>query len=133
MSHSSWQYLKHVRPFKDVPIFERFPILICVTFVWIYAIILTASGAYRHKPSLTQLSCRTDKANLISTAPWYVYEQLLYCGLTFSIFSLLMSHQVQIPIPSPVGPSNVCSRPFVCYDVCGSCIHGRGINQADCG
>lgn len=64
------QYLKHVRPFRDIPIFERFPVLICVTIVWIYSVILTASGAYRHRPSITQHNCRTDRANLISTAPW---------------------------------------------------------------
>ena len=60
-----------MRPFRDIPIFERFPVLICVTIVWIYSVILTASGAYRHKPVITQNSCRTDRANLISTAPWY--------------------------------------------------------------
>lgn len=64
------QYLKHVRPFRDLPIFERFPVLICVTIVWIYSVILTAGGAYRNKPMKTQLSCRTDRANLITTAPW---------------------------------------------------------------
>ncbi|KAK8637290.1 hypothetical protein V6N13_064713 [Hibiscus sabdariffa] len=36
----------------------------------IYSLILTASGAYRHKSIATQLSCRTDRANLILTAPW---------------------------------------------------------------
>ena len=66
------QYLKQVRPIRDVPIFERFPVLICVAIIWIYSLILTASGAYRDKPNSTQLSCRTDRANLISTAPWYV-------------------------------------------------------------
>ncbi|KAH9749066.1 nucleobase-ascorbate transporter 2 [Citrus sinensis] len=29
-----------------------------------------ASGAYKHRPDLTQMNCRTDKANLISSAPW---------------------------------------------------------------
>jgi len=66
------QYLKHVRLYRDIPIFERFPVLICVTIVWIYSVILTASGAYRHKPTITQNSCRTDRANLISKAPWYL-------------------------------------------------------------
>ena len=66
------QYLKHVRPFREVPIFERFPVLICIAIIWIYSLILTASGAYRGKPSKTQISCRTDRADLISTAPWYL-------------------------------------------------------------
>ncbi|CAI0417510.1 unnamed protein product [Linum tenue] len=80
------QYLKHVRPFRDVPIFERFPVLICVTIVWIYSIILTASGAYRNRPDRTQRSCRTDRANLISTAPWFMFPYPLQWGPpTFSV------------------------------------------------
>lgn len=65
------QYLKHYRPFKDIPIFERFPVLICVAIIWIYSVILTAGGAYNHRPLTTQNSCRTDRANLISSAPWF--------------------------------------------------------------
>lgn len=74
------QYLKHIRPFKDIPIFERFPVLISISIIWIYAVILTAAGAYRHKPTLTQLSCRTDKANLVSTAPWFKFPYPLQWG-----------------------------------------------------
>ncbi|KAK9666586.1 hypothetical protein RND81_14G195900 [Saponaria officinalis] len=74
------QYLKHIRPLRDVPIFERFPIIICVSIVWIYAIILTAAGAYRHTPARTQISCRTDRANLISTAPWFKFPYPLQWG-----------------------------------------------------
>ncbi|KAJ9686524.1 hypothetical protein PVL29_015430 [Vitis rotundifolia] len=74
------QYLKHVRPLRGVPIFERFPVLICVTIVWIYALILTASGAYRGRPIQTQISCRTDKANLISSAPWFKFPYPLQWG-----------------------------------------------------
>ena len=75
------QYLKHVRPFRDLPIFERFPVLICVTIVWIYSVILTASGAYRNKPMKTQISCRTDRANLITTAPWWAETPSLDCWM----------------------------------------------------
>ncbi|KAL3615283.1 N-terminal acetyltransferase [Castilleja foliolosa] len=64
------QYLKHVKPLRDFPIFERFPVLISISIMWIYSLILTASGAYRSRPHETQLSCRTDRANIISTAPW---------------------------------------------------------------
>ncbi|GAB2233781.1 hypothetical protein Droror1_Dr00003010 [Drosera rotundifolia] len=74
------QYLKHIRPFKDIPIFERFPVLISISIIWIYAVILTAAGAYRHKPTLTQLSCRTDKANLVSAAPWFKFPYPLQWG-----------------------------------------------------
>ncbi|KAK9666309.1 hypothetical protein RND81_14G176300 [Saponaria officinalis] len=55
------QYLKHIKLLRDVPIFERFPIIIM------------SAGAYRHTPARTQMSCRTDRANLISTAPWFKF------------------------------------------------------------
>ncbi|CAM8900743.1 hypothetical protein QQ045_009756 [Rhodiola kirilowii] len=74
------QYMKHVKVMKDVPIFERFPVLICIAIMWIYALILTACGAYRGSPTKTQLSCRTDKANLISTAPWFMFPYPLQWG-----------------------------------------------------
>ena len=74
-----------MRPFRDIPIFERFPVLICVPFVWIYAVILTAGGAYRHKSDITQHSCRTDRANLISTAPWYLKKHVLISSNRFKL------------------------------------------------
>nr|XP_010920318.1 nucleobase-ascorbate transporter 2 isoform X2 [Elaeis guineensis] len=63
------QYLKHLHA-RRVPILERFALLISITIIWVYAHILTVSGAYRHRPLLTQINCRTDRANLISSAPW---------------------------------------------------------------
>lgn len=63
------QYLKHLQT-KQVPILERFALLISVAVIWAYAHLLTASGAYKHHPEETQMHCRTDKANLISSAPW---------------------------------------------------------------
>ncbi|KAK4492817.1 hypothetical protein RD792_000142 [Penstemon davidsonii] len=74
------QYLKHVKPLKECPIFERFPVLICVSIIWLYSSILTASGAYRNSPHKTQISCRTDRANLISTAPWIMMPYPLQWG-----------------------------------------------------
>jgi len=65
------QYLKHIQA-RDLPVFERFPVLICITLVWAYAHLLTASGAYKHVPERTKINCRTDRAHLISSAPWYV-------------------------------------------------------------
>lgn len=67
------QYLKHVKPLRDFPICERFPVLISVSIIWIYSLILTASGAYRGKPNATQISCRTDRAGLITSAPWLCF------------------------------------------------------------
>ncbi|KAL1562367.1 N-terminal acetyltransferase [Salvia divinorum] len=74
------QYLKHIKPMRDFPIFERFPVLICVTIIWIYSLVLTASGAYRGRPQNTQINCRTDRANLISTAPWFKFPYPLQWG-----------------------------------------------------
>ncbi|XP_071930585.1 nucleobase-ascorbate transporter 2-like isoform X3 [Coffea arabica] len=63
------QYLKHFQT-RQLPVLERFALIISVTVIWAYAHLLTASGAYKHRPEITQRNCRTDKANLISTAPW---------------------------------------------------------------
>lgn len=63
------QYLKYFQ-IRQLPMLERFALLISVTVIWAYAHLLTASGAYKHRPEKTQLNCRTDRANLISTAPW---------------------------------------------------------------
>lgn len=63
------QYLKHFQ-IRQLPMLERFALLLSVTVIWAYAHLLTASGAYKHRPEKTQFNCRTDRANLISTAPW---------------------------------------------------------------
>ena len=102
------QYLKHVRPFRDVPIFERFPVLICVAIIWIYSLILTASGAYRGKTGRTQNSCRTDRANLISTAPWYVKRltsaSLMLCCVFCRLWFFLCYFRFKFPYPLQWGP-----------------------------
>ncbi|KAJ3693278.1 hypothetical protein LUZ60_008758 [Juncus effusus] len=74
------QYAKNKRPFRDIPIFERFSPIICVMAVWILATIFTAAGAYNHRPIRTQDSCRTDRANLISSAPWFKFPYPLQWG-----------------------------------------------------
>ncbi|VFQ60489.1 unnamed protein product [Cuscuta campestris] len=96
------QYLKHVRPVREFPIFERFPILICVAIVWLYSIVLTAGGAYRGKPLHTQLSCRTDRANIISTAPWFKFPYPLQWGAptfaaghSFAVMSAVLVSMVE--------------------------------------
>ncbi|CAN1124240.1 Nucleobase-ascorbate transporter 1 [Linum perenne] len=106
------QYLKHVRPFRDVPIFERFPVLICVTIVWIYSIILTAGGAYRDKPDRTQRSCRTDRANLISSAPWFMFPYPLQWGPpTFSAgHCFAMMSAVLVSMVESTGAYKAASR-----------------------
>ncbi|PSS04848.1 Nucleobase-ascorbate transporter like [Actinidia chinensis var. chinensis] len=63
------QYLRNVQT-RQLPILERFALLISIIVIWAYAHLLTASGAYKHRPEVTQINCRTDRANLISSAPW---------------------------------------------------------------
>ncbi|GMP53879.1 hypothetical protein CsSME_00019211 [Camellia sinensis var. sinensis] len=106
------QYLKHVRPLRDLPIFERFPILICITIIWIYAVILTACGAYRNKPPMTQVSCRTDKAYLITTAPWFMFPYPLQWGPpTFSAgHSFAMMSAVLVSMVESTGAYMAASR-----------------------
>ncbi|CAI9090241.1 OLC1v1024971C1 [Oldenlandia corymbosa var. corymbosa] len=74
------QYLKHFKPLRDFPIFERFPVLICVAIIWLYSVILTYGGAYREASPRTQFSCRVDRANIISTAPWFKFPYPLQWG-----------------------------------------------------
>lgn len=106
------QYLKHVRPFRDVPIFERFPVLFCVSIIWIYSLILTASGAYQDKRDRTQISCRTDRANLISTAPWFKFPYPLQWGPpTFSAgHSFAMMSAVLVSMVESTGAYKATSR-----------------------
>lgn len=63
------QYLP--RLIKSKPhLCERFAVLFSVAIVWLYAQLLTSTAVYNHKPAATQLSCRTDRAGLISEASW---------------------------------------------------------------
>ncbi|XP_057506007.1 nucleobase-ascorbate transporter 1-like isoform X1 [Actinidia eriantha] len=105
-------YLKHVRPLRNLPIFERFPVLISVTIIWIYATILTASRAYHDKPSLTQQSCRTDKADLIATAPWFKFPYPLQWGPpTFAAgHSFAMMSAVLVSMVESTGAYKAASR-----------------------
>lgn len=105
------QYLKHIR-LRDVPVFERFPVLICVSIIWIYSVILTASGAYRGKPGKTQVSCRTDKANLISAAPWFKFPYPFQWGApTFAAgHSFAMMSAVLVSMIESTGAYKAASR-----------------------
>lgn len=63
------QYMPHV-PHSGKHIFDRFAVIFSVVIVWIYAHLLTVGGAYNGRAPKTQMSCRTDRAGLISGAPW---------------------------------------------------------------
>ncbi|KAG6686642.1 hypothetical protein I3842_11G030300 [Carya illinoinensis] len=63
------QYMPHVLH-RGKHIFDRFAVIFSVVIVWIYAHLLTVGGAYNGAAPKTQASCRTDRAGLISGAPW---------------------------------------------------------------
>lgn len=63
------QYLKGIDP-RAHSVLERFALLFCIAFVWVFAVILTVSGAYNNVGHQTQASCRTDRSGLLSSAPW---------------------------------------------------------------
>ncbi|XP_010429674.1 PREDICTED: nucleobase-ascorbate transporter 3 isoform X2 [Camelina sativa] len=65
----SQQYVKHFIP-RISMILERYALLVCLALIWAFAAILTVSGAYNNVPVATKQSCRTDRAFLISSAPW---------------------------------------------------------------
>lgn len=65
----SQQYLKNIHP-RIHMVLERFALLFCIGIVWAFAAILTVAGAYNNVSPLTKQSCRTDRAFLMSTAPW---------------------------------------------------------------
>ncbi|KAF7829729.1 nucleobase-ascorbate transporter 3 [Senna tora] len=64
------QYLKRIVHPAVGHILERFALLMCIGVIWAFAAILTVAGAYNTTKEDTQLSCRTDRSYLMSSAPW---------------------------------------------------------------
>ncbi|KAF8391833.1 hypothetical protein HHK36_022171 [Tetracentron sinense] len=73
-------YLKHINILKDLPVFERFSVLISTMVIWIYSYLLTILGVYKHVHEKTKDHCRADRAHLISTAPWFKFPYPLQWG-----------------------------------------------------
>ncbi|KAG5019738.1 hypothetical protein JHK87_015593 [Glycine soja] len=71
------QYVPHVLH-SGKHIFDRFAVLFTIVIVWIYAHLLTVGGAYNDAPHKTQISCRTDRAGLIDSAPWCARDGLIW-------------------------------------------------------
>ncbi|XWS52736.1 hypothetical protein CRYUN_Cryun11dG0097500 [Craigia yunnanensis] len=69
------QYLPRYIELKQ-PICDRFAVLFTVAVTWLFAQLLTSTTVYKHKPENTQISCRTDRAGLISTAPCQLVHSL---------------------------------------------------------
>ncbi|KAI4389560.1 hypothetical protein MLD38_001775 [Melastoma candidum] len=65
----SQQYLKQIVPNADT-VLERYSLLLCIGLSWTFAAILTVAGAYNNVGEQTKLSCRTDRAYLLTSAPW---------------------------------------------------------------
>ena len=66
----SLQYLKNIHK-RAHSLLERFGMLFCIMIIWSFAAILTAAGAYNNVSEKTKQHCRTDRSNLMSSAPWY--------------------------------------------------------------
>jgi nucleobase transporter 1/2 len=65
------QYLHRCRYISTKkPTFDRFAVLFSIAIAWLFAQLLTSSTLYNNKPEVTQNSCRTDRAGLISSAKW---------------------------------------------------------------
>ncbi|KAJ6903380.1 nucleobase-ascorbate transporter 7-like [Populus alba x Populus x berolinensis] len=63
------QYMPHLIR-GERAVFDRFAVIFSVVIVWIYAHLLTVSGAYKNAGPTTQTSCRTDRAGIIGASPW---------------------------------------------------------------
>jgi hypothetical protein len=71
------QYLPHAVHMVK-PVFDRFSVIFTIAIVWLYAYILTVSGAYKNARTKTQVHCRVDRSGLISGASWLVvYVQFM--------------------------------------------------------
>ncbi|ESW32808.1 hypothetical protein PHAVU_001G018700 [Phaseolus vulgaris] len=64
------QYLKRLLHHAAHHVLERFALLLCIAVIWAFAAILTVAGAYNTAKTQTQVSCRTDRSYLMSSAPW---------------------------------------------------------------
>ncbi|CAL0311922.1 unnamed protein product [Lupinus luteus] len=63
------QYMPHLLKGQKV-IYSRLAVIFSIVIVWIYAHLLTLSGAYKHVSPVTQNTCRTDHAGIVSGAAW---------------------------------------------------------------
>ncbi|KAG4382466.1 hypothetical protein GLYMA_14G089036v4 [Glycine max] len=73
------QYLNRYIGTKK-PIFDRYSVLFTVSSAWLFALFLTSCTLYNHKPESTQNSCRTDRAGLMSAAPWVYFPRFFPWG-----------------------------------------------------
>lgn len=93
------QYLQRYMQ-QERPIYDRFAVLMSVVVVWLYAQLLISSTIYKHKPENNQISCRTDRAGLITEAPWvYIPYPFQWRAPTFNVgeaFAMMASSFVSL-------------------------------------
>ena len=100
-----FQYLASlVKPFQAHG--RRYAAVLTIGFIWAFAAILTAAGAFKNSSPKTQFYCRTDRSNLISAASWCVYlsKHTAFASFFTIVFLTLMSLM-----------KGVCSYSFVYY------------------
>ncbi|QCD99042.1 solute carrier family 23 [Vigna unguiculata] len=73
------QYLNRYIGIKK-PIYDRYSVLFTVTIAWLFALFLTSCTVYNHKSESTQNNCRTDRAGLITAAPWVYFPGFFQWG-----------------------------------------------------
>ncbi|KAJ7566678.1 hypothetical protein O6H91_02G114300 [Diphasiastrum complanatum] len=96
------QFLRNVKLRKQMPIFERFPIIFSVAITWAYAYILTVGKAYKHATEKGKMHCRTDQSHLIDSAPWvrlpYPLEwgaPTFNAGYVFAVMASVLVAQIE--------------------------------------
>lgn len=97
------QYLKNIKILKDLPVFERFGVLISIMIIWTYSFLLTVGGAYKHVSHETKVHCRTDSAHLLSSTPWIKFPYPLEWGAptfnaghSFAMMSAVIVSQIEV-------------------------------------
>ncbi|XP_014503400.1 putative nucleobase-ascorbate transporter 10 [Vigna radiata var. radiata] len=73
------QYLNRYIGMKR-PICDRYSVLFTVTIAWLFALFLTSCTVYNNKSESTQNNCRTDRAGLITAAPWVYFPGFFQWG-----------------------------------------------------
>ena len=88
---------------------------ICIAVVWAYAQILTSGGAYKHSPMITQINCRTDRANLISSAPWLAPSSNFHVSVIYDLDRLCTWKGLKSEKFRCVRIGRLISHPKFCY------------------
>ncbi|CAJ1972797.1 unnamed protein product [Sphenostylis stenocarpa] len=72
-------YANHYIGIKKL-MYDRYSVLFTVTIAWLFALFLTSCTVYNHKSESTQNNCRTDRAGLVTAAPWVYFPGFFQWG-----------------------------------------------------